>query len=188
MKQLLILLLHPAYVVHSRGRVFVPFLHLLAAGYLGVCGYSFQFLYPRLLNNVPWLGALRKLDVTTWNPAFDPELFVRGVAMGFALLFSYLVVYSVMGLLGRGKGSVLVSAYLAALSTCVPILVTCALSFGFYYLHDALGLVPGYGVLTAVCLHVIVLKDLYNCNRAFVVYFAPLVFSVQTYSIYLLLP
>ena len=188
MKLLLILLLHPSRIIHTRDRVHPFFLNLSVAGYLCMCGMAFQFLYPRLLNNIPWLGALRKLNIANWEPAFNMELFLRGAAMAGMALVSYTLVYWIVsffvGRSGRGPSR----CYLAGLATCMPILTTSSLAFGFYYLDDVLGLVPAYGLVTAACLHGIILKDFCSAPKPLSIYLAPLILSSQAYACFLLLP
>lgn len=188
MKLLLLLLLHPSRIIHTRDRVHPLVLHLFIAGYLWMCGMAFQFLYPRLLNNIPWLGALRKLNIANWEPAFNMELFLRGAAMAGMALVSFTLVYRCVAILMRRSGRGLYRCYLAGLSTCMPVLTTCSLGFGFYYVADVLGLVPAYGLVTAACLHGIIMKDFCGAPRPVSIYLAPLVLSLQAYACYLLLP
>ncbi|NDV62049.1 hypothetical protein G0Q06_06285 [Puniceicoccales bacterium CK1056] len=188
MKLLLILLFHPTYIVKGRSTV-PPILILLSVvAYAALCGLAFQHLYPRLLNNVPWLGGFRKLHPGNWNPAFDTELFIRGASMGMILFGTYWISYSLMSLLTPGRAKPITRCALASLSTCVPVLICCAVGFFFYYLHNALGLLPVYGLFAAICLQVILLRDLFGVSRALVVYLVPSVLTAQLIACTLLLP
>ena len=186
MRLLLILLVHPAHLIKSRERVPTPLIHLMLLGYGAVCGMSFQFLYPRLLNNLPYLGALRKLHLGTWNPGFDLELFLRGSGMAVAILLISVVVYFLAGFLGKRKS--LAVCYLAGMSTCIPLAITCGLAFGFYFIDKSLGLAPVYGLLVSAFLQAFYLRDLFRVNRALTLYSSPLVLSAQVYLCYYLLP
>lgn len=186
MKLLLTLLVHPTQILNSSKRVPAALLAIVVVAYLLLCGMSFQHLYPRLLNEIPYLGSLRKLWMANWNPGFDPELFFRGAAMGVVFLVTYLVTYALAGTLGRGKT---LNVYMvAAVATCMPIGLTCGLAFGFHYIEPILGLVPVYGILVSAYLQAFFLKEVSSINRSIVIYISPVILGIQLYVCSLLLP
>ncbi len=186
MKLLLILLVHPTYIFQSSKRVPVLLLNIFVGAYLLLCGMTFQYLYPRVLNEVPFLGFLRKLWLVNWNPGFDMELFFRGAAMGLVFLIIYFCVFSLSGFVGRGKS--LMACYVAGVATCIPIGVSCGLAFGLYYLDPALGLAPVYGLLASGFLQAFFMKEVCGFDRSLTIYLSPLVLGLQVYICSLLLP
>ena len=188
MRLLLILLFNPAYA--AKGRHTVPPVLILASviSFAALCGLAFQHLYPRLLNTVPWMGTLRKLHPGNWNPAFDMDLFLRGSAMGLILYATYMVAYLVLGWATPGRSKPILHCALAALSTCMPVLICCAGGFFLFHLHFLFGLLPVYGLVAAICLQVIHLKDSFGVNRALIVYLVPSVLAVQLLACNSLLP
>jgi hypothetical protein len=188
MKLLLILLFHPSHIIKSRQKVHPLLLHLAVLGFIALCAYAFQFLFPRLLNQVPWFGFLRMLFPANWEPSFSPELFIRGSAMGALVIFLYVLVYWLGSYVTPGRAKSPMACYLAGLATCIPILVTNGLALLAYPLHELFALLPGYGLLASTGLHVVLLKDLYGFSRPVAIYLAPLVFATQFCGAYLLLP
>lgn len=188
MRNLLLLLVHPTHIAKGRKRVPAPLAHLSAAGFVALAGLAFQYLYPRLLNEVPWLGLLRRMNPANWSPAFDPDLFARGAGMGALLVVSYTGAYWLMGQLTPGRGKPMGVCYLAALATCVPLLITAGAGYGFHYLHLGFGILPAYGLLTSACLNVLLLNDLFRVHRAAIVYLAPATLVFQLCGAYLLMP
>lgn len=186
MKLLLILLIHPTNIIKTSKQVPMVLLNIVAAAYLLLCGMTFQYLYPRLLNEVPYLGSLRKLWMANWNPGFDMELFLRGMAMGLVFILAYLAAYASAGLAGRARN--LRSYYVASVTTCIPIGLTCALAFGFHYLEPVLGLVPVYGLLVSSFLQAFFMKEVCGFNRSLTIYLCPVVLGTQVYICSLLLP
>jgi len=188
MRQLLLLLLHPTHIVKGPLRVPVFLIHLAVLGFSGTLGLAFQHLYPRLLNEVPWLGFLRKFSLSNWNPAFDLEYFLRGAGMGLWIVGIYLISFLPAHLAGRVRGQAFPVCYLAALAAASPLLITSALGFLFFYLHLTLGLFWLYGLVAGACLQATLLRELFRVPRSVVVYLAPLVLAVQAYGCFLLLP
>jgi len=188
MKLLLILLFHPSHIVKSRQKVAPLLLHLFVLGYVALCGFAFQFLFPRLLNEVPWFGFLRMLSPANWDPIFNLEYFARGSAMGLLVIGLYILVYWLGSYVTPGRAKSPMACYLAALATCIPILLTCGIAYAAHPLSEWFALLPGYGLLTSTCLHVILLKDLYGFSRPATIYLAPLVFGAQMCGAFLLLP
>jgi hypothetical protein len=186
MRHLLILLVHPVYAIRSREAVPVPALVLFITGYLFVCGISFSYLFPRLLNRVPWLGFFRKLHPGTWNPRMDEELFIRGAAMGLVVIASFSLVYTSLLLARRVR--CFPDGILQAFATCIPILMTCAVGYLFHYVHPSLGLAPVFGLFASTCLQAFFLRDLHGLHRTIVVYLAPAIAVGQVYGCFLLLP
>ncbi|MEX0322125.1 MAG: hypothetical protein AB3N63_08205 [Puniceicoccaceae bacterium] len=186
MKLLLILLVHPTFIFKSSKHVPLLLLNIVVAAYLLLCGMSFQHLYPRLLNEIPYLGSLRKLWMANWNPGFNAELFFRGVAMGLVFLVVYMSVYATAGLAGRGKKVKVY--YVAAVTTCMPIALTCGLAFGFHYIKPVLGMVPVYGLLVSAFLQAFFMKEVCGFNRSLTIYICPVVLGLQLYLCSLLLP
>ena len=186
MRLLLILLLHPTYLVRSQGPVSIPAMVAFTCGYLAVCGMSFSYLYPRLLNRVPWLGFFRKFNPGTWNPRFDAELFIRGASMGLVVFGSFAILFTVF-LLCTGR-RFFPHGILYALGNCIPILITCGVGFLFHHLYADLGLAPAFGLLASSCLQAFFLRDLCGVHRAVVVYLAPVMTAIQIYAIVQLLP
>jgi hypothetical protein len=188
MKLLLILIFHPSYIVKNRLKVSPFLLHLSVLGFIAACGYAFQYLFPRLLNSVPWLGFLRRLSPANWEPAFNPEFFLRGCAMGLLVIALYVLVYWLGSFVTPGRAKSPMACYLAGLATCVPILLANGAAFAGYPFHKLFALLPGYGLFAATCLHVVLLKDLYGFSRPVAIYLAPLVLGTQLSGAYLLLP
>lgn len=188
MKLLLILLFHPSHIIKSRQKVHPLLLFLAVLGFIGLCAYAFQFLFPRLLNQVPWFGFLRMLFPSNWDPAFNLELFLRGGAMAALVIFLYVLVYWLGSYVTPGRAKSPMACSLAGLATCIPILVTSGIALLAYPLHELFALLPGYGLLASTGLHVILLKDLYGLSRPITIYLVPLVLGVQACGAYLLLP
>jgi hypothetical protein len=188
MKLLLILIFHPSHIIKSRDRVHPLLLHLAVLGYIALCAYAFQFLFPRLLNQVPWFGFLRMLFPTNWDPTFNLELFLRGGAMGLLVILTYVLVYWLGSFVTPGRAKSPMACYLAGLATCIPILMTNGIALLAYPLHEFVALLPSYGLLASTGLHVILLKDLYGFSRPVTIYLAPLVLGIQLCGVYLLLP
>lgn len=186
MRYLLILLVHPTCAIRSKEAVSTPSLILFSSGYLLVCGLSFSYLFPRLLNRVPWLGFFRKLHPGTWNPQMNTELFLRGAAMGLLVIASFSLVYLVL-LLAR-RMPFFPSSIVLGYATCIPILITCGCGYLFHYMNPALGLLPVFGLFASTCLHAFFLRDRCGLHRGFVVYLAPLVTVAQLYGCFKLLP
>jgi hypothetical protein len=186
MKLLIILLIHPTYIFESSKRVPLLLLNIVVGAYLLLCGMSFQYLYPRLLNEIPFLGFMRKLWLANWNPGFDMELFLRGAAMGLVFLVVYMAVFAFSGLVGRGKS--LMVYYVAGVTTCIPIGLTCALAIGAHYIEPALGLAPAYGLLVSGFLQAFFMKEVCGFNRSLTIYLSPLFLSIQVYLCSLLMP
>ena len=188
MKLLLILLFHPSHIITSRDKVHPLLLHGAVLGFIALCAYAFQFLFPRLLNQVPWFGFLRMFFPATWDPTFNMDLFIRGAAMGLLVISLYVLVYWLGSFVTPGRAKSPMACYLAGLATCIPIVVANTVALLAYPLHELFALLPGYGLLTAMGLHVILLKDLYGISRPITIYLAPLVFGTQICGAYLLLP
>ena len=188
MKLLLILLFHPSHIVKSRQRVSPLLLHAAVLGFIGTCGYAFQFLFPRLLNQIPWFGFLRMLFPGNWNPGFNLDLFLRGSAMGALVIALYVLVYFLGTYVTSGRPKTPMACYLAGLATCIPIFITNIAALGVYRFHEFAALLPGYGILISTCLQVILLKDLYGFSRPITIYLAPLVLAAQLSGVVLLLP
>lgn len=188
MRLLLILLFHPTYLVKSSKNVSVFWIHLSVAGFAVMAGTAFQHLYPRLLNRVPWLGFFRKFSPANWNPVFDFDLFIRGAAMAGILLGTYFIGYVLCSPLAAGRERSAKVCYLAALSTGIPFLISCAVGFFFYHLDKSLGLLPVFGLFASTSLLAVLLRDLFGIHRAIIVYLAPTLLSLQLYGCFLLLP
>jgi hypothetical protein len=186
MRLLIILLFHPTYLVRSQGPVPLPALGAFIGAYLLVCGMSFSYLFPRLLNKVPWLGFFRKMHPGTWNPRFDPELFIRGALMGSVVIGSFAIIFTML-LAARGRRA-FPQGVLFALGCCIPILITCAVGFLFHYLYPPLGLAPVFGLFASTSLQAFFLRDLCGLHRALVIYLSPTVTVGQLYLCFLLLP
>jgi hypothetical protein len=184
---LLKLLVHPASVIRTRAVVRPLWLLLAVAGLGLITGLAFSHLYPRLLNTIPWLGFLRKFNPGTWDPGFDPELFLRGAGMGLALYGSYFLIYVLLGWVGTCRRTVADHA-VHALSTCIPLVFGCAAGFLLFYLHRSLGLLPVYGLLAAFALHLVFLRDLFRIPRLLIVYLAPALLMGQLYLCSLWMP
>jgi hypothetical protein len=188
MKLLLILLFHPSHIVKSRNKVHPLLLHVAVLGYIAGCAYAFQFLFPRLLNQIPWFGFLRMMFPANWNPVFSIELFIRGAGMGALVVFMYVLVYWLGSFVTPGKAKSPMACYLAGLATCLPIFLTSVVAFAAYPLNEFFALLPGYGLLISSCLHVILLKDLYGFSRPATIYLAPLVLGTQLCGAFLIMP
>ncbi|MEX0326200.1 MAG: hypothetical protein AB3N33_08950 [Puniceicoccaceae bacterium] len=188
MKLLLILIFHPSHIVKSRDRVHPLLLHTAVLGYVVAVGYAFQFLFPRLLNQIPWFGFLRLLFPGNWNPGFSEELFLRGSAMAALVFGLYVLVYWLGSFVTPGRAKSPMACYLAGLATCIPILITCGAAIFAQPFHELFALLPAYGLFASTCLHVILLKDLYGFSRPVTIYLAPLVLGTQLCGSYLLLP
>jgi hypothetical protein len=188
MRQLFLLLLHPTHIVKGPLYVSVLLIQIAVIGFAATLGLTFQHLYPRLLNKVPWLGFLRKFSLANWNPAFDLEYFLRGAGMALWIIGIYLVTYLPAHWAGRIRGQAFPVCYLAALATATPLLITSAIGFLFFYLHLSLGLFWLYGLVAGACLQATLLRELFQVPRALVVYLAPLVLAVQAYGCFRLLP
>jgi hypothetical protein len=188
MKLLLILLFHPSHIVKSRDQVHPFLLHLAVLGYIASSAYAFQFLFPRLLNQIPWFGFLRMIYPSNWDPTFNLELCLRGAAMALLVIAMYVLVYFLGSFITPGRTKPPMACYLAGLATCIPVLITNGVALLAYPFHKFFALLPGYGLLMSTCLHVILLKDLYGFSRPLTIYLAPLVLGTQLCGAYLLLP
>jgi hypothetical protein len=76
----------------------------------------------------------------------------------------------------------------AAVTTCIPVGLTGGLAFGLYYIDEALGLAPAYGLLVSVFLQAFFMKDVCGFSRSLTIYLSPLVLSIQVYLCSLILP
>jgi len=188
MKLVLILLLHPAHVGRYKGPLPWPVLHAFLGMYLIGTGMAFQHLYPRLLNNVPWLGFVRRLHPVNWNPGPDLDLFFRGAGMGLWAFLVSAIVLIVISRLPPRRNLAIGRIYLCALGTISPFLYCCLAGLILYHIHPVLGLLPAYGLLAGLVLHCILLLELLSVQRAALVYLCPAILLAQLYGCLQLMP
>lgn len=161
---------------------------LLGLAYLYLCGYTFQFLYPRMLDEIPWLGTWRRISSIGRVHSFDPELFLRGFGMGLLVWLSLWALYWVLSLLPGSSLRGVWTAQLFALATCLPFGITVLAAWLLYAIHPYWGFLPLYGLFVSACRLSSVLHAIYGLHRFAASWLAPLVFGIQLFGSLRLLP
>lgn len=147
--------------------------------------FAYQFVSPRIGDEIPLVGDLRKFSGALFGNGpklFHFGLFLRGIATG-AVLCGVAAAFSLLAPAVRTIPGALGGA--AAASS--PLLLTSALAVPLYQIKPAFGLLPLLGLLWgAFLLHDRVSRG--GFHRTGAAYLAPLVWLVQLYLLYALLP
>ena len=153
--------------------------------------FCMQFMLPRLKDELPALGTLRKgvaliagsHDLMDWG-TFWPELLAA-----FLCIAVWFVVYLAAGFASRGRElRSPLAALEAAAAGAVPVLLTAILALLLYQVRAVAGALFGAGFLfgSYMCYHAQVTR--YCVPRWLAIYLAPLVFCVQMYIVKSFLP
>lgn len=168
---------------------------LVLLSYLYLCGWAFQYLYPRMLDQIPALGTWRRIASLGLAHGFYPGLFLRGLLMGLVVWASLWGLFGLLALLpGRGRprkgksASDALTAPLLALGTCSPFVVTVVSALVCYNWHPYFGFLPLYGLFVSTCRLSSVLHHMYRVERFSAIWLAPLIMLVQLLGSWILLP
>lgn len=187
MKTILSLLANPS--IASSGTIAIPIklIHAITAIYLLLGSFAFQFLYPRLLDNLPMLGVLRKVQFWKNRSFFSPQLFSNGLLICGLILLVVFTVYTVTDWIKRKKVDVWKS-YVVGIATIIPFLAWLVIGMILFPINPYLGLLPLFGLLVVCAVQGGVLRDSYDLGFILSCYLVPVLMGMQCYVFYLARP
>ena len=155
-------------------------------------GLVFQYLIPRLLDKIPFLGGIRKVAkfiTFSKDSAFDFELFVRFLLGAVLIIACWYLLALIAGLVSRDKALRSPVAALRQTAACVvPFLIATILALPLFFAHYAAGLLPIVALLFCTYIHHLSQVKFYRLTPAVAIYTSPLVWFIQIYCFTLVMP
>jgi len=188
MKSLLFLITNPLGL--STATIAIPqrLIHAFTGAYLILGALSFQYIYPRLLDKLPMLGALRKLAVWKNDSIFNLKFFMHGLLICAVSLLIVIAIYLAFDALKNKKAN-FKKAYLSGVVTSVPFCLGLILGSTLLLpIHHYLGLIPIFGIMATCCIQGALLRESYSANLVVSCYLIPVFIGIQFYALQLLRP
>ena len=157
-----------------------------------ICAFSFQYIYPRILDELPLLGTIRQATTLMNNAViFNLPMFLRGLAMAISIFAVGFLVHLLSGRLlraGNKQGWSTSQTLSSSTGSVVPLIYTSILGTFLVDIHYSMGFLPLLGLMAGCCIHYGIQVNQQKIWRNLAIYLAPTVLGGQIYVIILFLP
>jgi len=191
LKDILCTLANPGKVAEEGGPGLKASSILLGVTVL-VFGLIYQYMFPRLLDQLPMLGGIRKVGkllTFSKDAAFDFGLFLRFLIGAVLIMACWYLLALIAGLVSRDKALRSPLAALRTAAACaVPFTVATLLALPLFFAHYAAGLLPIIVLLFSTYIHHQSQVKYYKLTPAIAIYTSPLVWFIQIYCFTLVMP
>jgi hypothetical protein len=191
LKDILSTLANPGKSAEAGGPGLPAAITLLSATAL-IFGLVFQFMIPRLLDQLPMLGGIRKVGkllTFSKDAAFDFGLFFRFLLGAVLIIACWYVLALIAGFVSRDKALRCPVAALRQTAACaVPFTIATLLALPLFFVHYGAGLLPIVALLFCTYIHHLSQVKFYRLTPAVAIYTSPLVWFIQIYCFTLVMP
>jgi hypothetical protein len=153
---------------------------------------SLQFLYPRMLDQMPFLGGLRratKLITFSSNAVFDLELFLRWFAGALLVVACWFLGCLIVGWLSGDRALRNPAAALQSAAACaVPFFVATLLALPGFYAQYAASLLPVAALIFCGSIYHHAQTGRYHLSPAIAIYTTPVVWLAQIGCLVAIMP
>ncbi len=157
-----------------------------------IFGLIYQYMFPRLLDQLPILGGIRKVGkllTFSKDAAFDFGLFIRFLIGAVLIIACWYLLAMLAGLVSRDKALRSPVAALRQAAACaVPFTIATLLALPLFFAHYGAGLLPIVVLLFSTYIHHLSQVKFYRLTPAVAIYTSPLVWFIQIFCFTLVMP
>lgn len=191
LKDIMCTLANPGKSAEEGGPGLPAAITLLSATAL-IFGLIYQYIFPRLLDQLPILGGLRKagkLLTFSKDSTFDVGLLLRFLLGAVLIIACWYLLALIAGFVSRDKALRSPVAALRQTAACaVPFSIATLLALPLFFVHYGAGLLPIVVLLFCTYIHHLSQVKFYRLTSAVAIYTSPLVWFIQIYCFTLVMP